>query len=89
LRPSYSAGGTALHAARAIRDRASKPHPQTRPDDRASGYLADAITEDLELGKSPEPLDLGHEQIEALVDILFGARPDEPLQRLRQACQRC
>jgi hypothetical protein len=58
------------------------------PDDRPLGYLADAISEDLEHGESPEPLDLGHEQIEALVEILFGAILDEPLQRLCEACQR-
>jgi hypothetical protein len=58
------------------------------PGDRPLGYLADAISEDLEHGKSPEPLDLGHEQVEALVKILFGAILDEPLQRLRGACQR-
>jgi hypothetical protein len=58
------------------------------PDDRRLGYLADAISEDLEHGESPEPLDLGHEQIEALVEILFGTIRDEPLQRLREACQR-
>jgi hypothetical protein len=58
------------------------------PDDRALGYLADAITEDLELGECPEPLDLGHQQIERLDEILFGASSDEPLQWLRQACQR-
>jgi hypothetical protein len=58
------------------------------PDDRPLGYLADAISEDLEHGESPEPLDLGHEQIEALVEILSGAILDKPLQRLRNACQR-
>jgi hypothetical protein len=58
------------------------------PDDRPLSYLADAISEDLEHGESPEPLDLGHEQIEALVEILCGAILDEPLQRLREACQR-
>jgi hypothetical protein len=58
------------------------------PDDRPLGYLVDAISEDLEHGESPEPLDLGHEQIEALVEVLFGAILDEPLQRLRGACQR-
>jgi hypothetical protein len=58
------------------------------PDDRALGYLADAITEDLELGECPEPLDLGHQQIEELIDVLSGARADEPLRRLRQACRR-
>jgi hypothetical protein len=58
------------------------------PDDRPLGYLADAISEDLEHGESPEPLDLGHEQIEVLVEVLFGAILDEPLQRLRNACQR-
>jgi hypothetical protein len=58
------------------------------PDDRPLGYLAEAVNEDLEHGESPEPLDLGHEQIEALVEILSGAIPDEPLQRLREACQR-
>jgi hypothetical protein len=58
------------------------------PDDPPLGYLADAIGEDLEHGESPEPLDLGHEQIEALVEILFGAILDEPLPRLREACQR-
>jgi hypothetical protein len=30
------------------------------PDDRALGYLADAIAGDLELDESPEPLDFGH-----------------------------
>jgi hypothetical protein len=39
------------------------------PDDRPLGYLADAISEDLEHGESPEPLDLGHEQVEALGEI--------------------
>jgi hypothetical protein len=57
-------------------------------DDRMLGYLADAITEDLEQGESPEPIDLGHAQIDALVDILFGAGRDEALERLRQACER-
>jgi hypothetical protein len=57
-------------------------------DDRMLGYLADAISEDIEPGESPEPLDLGHEQIVALVEILLGAILDEPLQRLREACQR-
>jgi hypothetical protein len=57
-------------------------------DDRMLGYLADAITEDLERGESPEPIDLGHAQIDALADVLFGAGRDEALERLRQACQR-
>jgi hypothetical protein len=57
-------------------------------DDRTLSYLADAITEDLEQGESPEPLDLSHRQIEALAEILVGASPDEPRERLRQACQR-
>jgi hypothetical protein len=29
------------------------------PDDRTLGYLADAITEDVDLGECPEPLGLG------------------------------
>jgi hypothetical protein len=58
------------------------------PDDLALGYLADAIAEDLENGESPGPLDLGHEQIEGLVDVLFGVILDEPLLRLREACHR-
>jgi hypothetical protein len=33
--------------------------------DRPLGNLAYAISEDLEHGESPDPLDLGHEQIEA------------------------
>jgi hypothetical protein len=57
-------------------------------DDRTLADLADVITEDLEQGESPEPLDLSHRQIEALADILFGASPDESRERLRQACQR-
>jgi hypothetical protein len=32
------------------------------PDDRPLGYLADAISEDLEHGEGPEPLDLVHER---------------------------
>jgi hypothetical protein len=47
------------------------------PDDRPLGYLADAISEDLEHGESPEPLDLGHEQIEALVEILLRRDPGQ------------
>jgi hypothetical protein len=62
--------------------------PLARRRRRPLGYLADAISEDLEHSESPEPLDLGHEQIEALVEVLFGAILDEPLQRLREACQR-
>jgi hypothetical protein len=58
------------------------------PDDLALGYLADAIAEDLENGESPGPFDLGHEQIEGLVDVLFGVILDGPLQRLQQACSR-
>jgi hypothetical protein len=58
------------------------------PDDRRLAYLADAISTDLAHGESPEPLDLGQEQIEALVEILFRASLDESLQRLREACQR-
>ncbi len=58
------------------------------PDDRPLGYLADAISEDLGHGESPEPLDLGHEQIQAVVEVLAGAILDEPLQHLREACQR-
>jgi hypothetical protein len=58
---------------------------QRAPDDRTLGYLADAIAEDLDLGECSEPLDLGHKQIEELIDILISASPDEPLQRLRQA----
>jgi hypothetical protein len=57
-------------------------------DDRMLGYLADVISEDLTQGESPEPLDLSPGQIEALADILFGASPDGPRERLRQACQR-
>jgi hypothetical protein len=67
-----------------LRDRIRKH----APDDRALGYVADAISEDIELGECPEPLDLGHEQIERLVDILFGVILDEPLERLHQACRR-
>jgi hypothetical protein len=52
------------------------------------GYLADAISEDLEQGGSAEPIDLGHAPIDALVDVLSAASPDEALERLRQACQR-
>jgi hypothetical protein len=66
-RPYPLSEQSALELRDLIRERAS--------DDRMLGYLADAISEDLEQSGSPEPIDLGHAQIEALADILFAASP--------------
>jgi hypothetical protein len=79
-RPYVLPERSALELRDRIRERAN--------DDRMLGYVADAISEDIERGECPEPIDLGHHQIDALVDILFSASTDEPLERLRQACQR-
>ncbi len=71
------------HSAALLRDLISEVAAHERP----LSYLGDAIGEDLAVGESPEPLELGTRQIAVLADLLWSTS-DLKLQQLHAACER-
>ena len=46
------------------------------------------ITEDLDAGESPEPIELGRSQITALVDLLASVEDGPLVEELHAGCER-